>query len=139
MSKDDFKIDRTLFGRIARSIYDPHSPVVHILHVRDHSRLATLADLLAWLKKLDQLTPANISTLLAPSIREDTVRVSSSNPDALGEVGPYTHLWDIPRLARCDVIRLPPFYLAHTPGLFEGKLSLRAERLRHLAAHRMRL
>ncbi len=121
MSQDDFKIDRTLFGRLADAIYSPNTPVFHILHVRDRSRLRTLADLLAWLRKHELLAPANISTLLAPSLREDSVRVSSADPVALGIVGQYTPVADIPRLARTDAIYLPPFYLAHTPGLFEGK------------------
>ena len=28
----------------------------------------------------------------------------------------------IPPSAKCEVIFMPPFYLAHTPGLFEGTL-----------------
>ena len=30
----------------------------------------------------------------------------------------------IPRSAPCHVLDLPPFYLVHTPGLFEGKFQI---------------
>jgi hypothetical protein len=45
----------------------------------------------------------------------------------------------IPNMAFCRVIYLPPFYLAHTPGLFEGTLVQPEPRLRHGPSHRMKL
>lgn len=139
MNKHDFKIERTIFGRLADSIYSPHTPVFHILHLRDHSRLTTLASLFADLKRYDLLAPANISMMLDSYLGEDSVRVCSSLPAALGRVRSLTRLWEIPRLATCYVIRLPPFYLAYTPGLFEGKLALRNDRLKHMAGPRMKV
>ena len=41
----------------------------------------------------------------------------------------------IPADAYCNVLYLPPFYLVHTPGLFEGTLIREASANHHRPAH----
>ena len=47
-----------------------------------------------------------------------SLRPGLSLPDRIATIDPAA----VPRSARCEVIYLPPFYLVHTPGLFEGNL-----------------
>jgi len=61
--------------------------------------------------------------LLADQLKAGAVLVSSWQPLDLPEAQRFNAVDSIPRRARCDVIYMPPFYLIHTPGLFEGTLA----------------
>jgi hypothetical protein len=115
-------IDATDFGTVAAYLRNPRSPIHTVLHVRDRRMLATLAEELTVAAETPSGAGAHGPLLVRRLLAEDAMRVSSR--DRLGWC-PQTSLVDvstIPSAARCDVIYLPPFYLVHTPGLFEGTL-----------------
>ena len=132
-------IDPTSFGRVADYLHDPSSPILHVLHVRERAQLAPLAERLMACAPGQLEDPAGLQGLLAPGLREGWLRVTSAAPRMLPDVGPLLSTCGIPRMAASNVIFVPPFYLAHTPGLFEGTLIQPAPRLRHAVACRMKV
>jgi hypothetical protein len=115
-------IDPTDFGTVAAYLRNPRSPIETVLHVRDRRMLATLAQALAVNAELPSGAGADGPLLVRRLLSEDALRVSSRA--RLGWCPPTSvvDVSTIPSAAGCDVIYLPPFYLVHTPGLFEGTL-----------------
>jgi hypothetical protein len=115
-------IDATDFGTVAAYLRNPRSPIHTALHVSDRRMLAPLAQELAVAAETPSIAGAHGLLLLRRLLSEDALRVSSR--DSLGWCPPISvvDVSTIPQAARCDVIYLPPFYLVHTPGLFQGTL-----------------
>ena len=72
-------------------------------------------------------------------IRQGSLKFSEHDPWGLARSNMQVRVKDVDDSARCQVIYLPPVYLVHTPGLFEGKcLSIdaktRKQSRRYLAA-----
>ena len=117
-------IDPTSFGIIASYLRSRRSPIEYILHVKDRAILAPLAE------KLDELlmkgpgTPGDILRVME-LLPEGSLLVSSRRPLAL-EPQLLVDVSSIPVDAPCSVLYLAPFYLAHTPGLFDETLQCRA-------------
>lgn len=122
MNSYESRIDPTTFGTIAGHLRDPLSPVHYLVHVRERARLATLAEQLEPVTVPGDIAPAGLASLLASPLMEGAVRLSSGRPIELPDPQQLLAASSVPRLARCEVIYLPPFYLVHTPGLFEGTL-----------------
>lgn len=114
-------IDRTTFGIVADYLRNPRSPIDYILHVRDRSRLAPLAESLERISQSSDDPSRDVTVLLESHCRQGLLRISARRPLAVEHVHVVDSL-DVPRLAPADVIYLPPYYLSHTPGLFEGTL-----------------
>jgi hypothetical protein len=122
MNSYEMMIDPATFGTVAQYLRNPITHIYYILHVRDRAQLAGLAEQLAPFVATGRTMSADLPGLLAEPLKAGTVRVSSYQPLALPDERQVIPVTTIPRLARCDVIYLPPFYLVHTPGLFEGTL-----------------
>ena len=122
MSLYESQIDRTEFGIIAGYLKPgPQSQIQCLLHVKDRSMLASVAETLE--RELESGAYPNWSYLpsLGRLVQDGWVKCSLR--DATGY---EMSTWHVPARnvvasAPCDVIFLPPFYLVHTPGLFEGK------------------
>ena len=122
MNSYEMMIDPATFGTVAQYLRNPITHIYYILHVRDRAQLAGLAEQLAPFVATGRTMSADLPGLLAEPLQAGTVRISSYQPLVLPDERQVIPVTTIPRLARCDVIYLPPFYLVHTPGLFEGTL-----------------
>lgn len=115
-------IDGTSFGIIAGYLRDPRSPIQYILHVKDRSKLSQVARRLE-LEFSSGTSPAQpLSPGLLALVQNGAIKVSSR--EAVVGIAPSAviDVTQVRRTAYTEVIYLPPFYLAHTPGLFEGKV-----------------
>ena len=61
---------------------------------------------------------------LPPLFRDGSVKISARQPLHRPFPGAEISGDSVPRITDCRVIYVSPFYLAHTPGLFEGKLNV---------------
>lgn len=114
-------IDPTNFGTVADYLRNPKSPIEHVLHVKDRPTLVRLAEHLEQVMQ-DRTSSGIVTITLDDFFKEGVLLISSRQPVVLAELSWRVAPFEIPRLAPCHVIYLPPFYLAHTPGLFEGTL-----------------
>ena len=122
MNSYEMMIDPTNFGTVALYLRNPRSPIDHVLHVRDRAALAGLAEKLAPFAITGQTTPADLPALLAEPLKTGEIKISSRLPLTFATPEQVVEAASIPRMAGCEVIFLPPFYLVHTHGLFEGTL-----------------
>jgi len=110
-------IDPTDFNVLRGYLKSQNSPIDYLLHVKERSMLAPLA------ARLDQAlkTAQPLEPIIYPLANEGVLRVSSRHllmPDLFSA---FVNPNQVPKLAESQVIYLPPFYLAHTPGLFAMK------------------
>lgn len=122
MSPYEAMIDPAQFGTIARYLENPRSAIQYILHVRHRSILADLAAKLDGAMAAARSKPDAVSAILDPLLEDGALRISSRQELRFKDPNHAVLPSSIPKLASCWVIYLPPFYLAHTPGLFEGTL-----------------
>ena len=120
MSYWDVMTDRTEFSFVAVYLRHPDSPIQYILHVKERARLSEVA---AQIER-DSLPspPRGLSPALLALVRDGAMKVSSRQ--GLEALNPSAVI-DATRVcpsAPTEGIFLPPFYLAYTPGLFEGKV-----------------
>ena len=122
MSRYASLIDPTNFGTVARYLHHPQSPIHYVLHVKDESMLPGLAAKLDTAMAASQAGPVDLSPILNPLFESGALRISARHEARVNDPRHLVPVTNIPSLAFCQVIYLPPFYLAHTPGLFEGTL-----------------
>ncbi len=113
------RIDGTDFGTVRGYLSNPHSPIQAVLHVKDRATLADLANRID--TALADRTGSKLSEMLARMVQEGTLKLSLRDGLKIRGVEATIAAAKVPRCAFCEVIYQPPFYLAHTPGLFEGK------------------
>ncbi len=114
-------IDPTEFGIVADYLRNPSSGIFFLAHVKSTSMLGPLA---ADLERSvgAPVPPGQFPMPIQRRLDEGSLLVSTSL--SLRSLDP-TKLVDvltIPPDTICSVILAPPFYLVHTPGLFEGTL-----------------
>ena len=112
-------IDPAEFGLIADYLRSPRSPIEYLLHVRSIESLAPLADALAQRAQMDQ-PPWMFPKVVENGLTDGSLRLSARDLDFSSKR--VVDARSVPRHAMCHVIYSPPFYLVHTPGLFEGTL-----------------
>jgi hypothetical protein len=114
-------IDPAEFGVIAGYLKSLRSPIGFILHVKDKSMLATVA------RELDRDHasgwPGRLPECLSLHFKAGSLKISSREPLPNFDPNHVIQAGSIPQWALTHVIYFPPFYLAHTPGLFEGELA----------------
>lgn len=130
MNHWESKIDPTHFGLIASYLRSPTAPIDFILHVKNEPLLAEVAlqierDRFAGVPEAPPLSPG-----LLALVREGNLKVSSLKDPGPMDAGAMIDASQVRSSAATRVIYLPPFYLAHTPGLFEGKVMRDAPRER---------
>lgn len=115
-------IDPTEFATLKRHLDHPDSPIEFILYVKDEAMLAPLA------ARLEQAMESGqedaLKQELNPLFIDGEVKISADTPLRVPFLGAEIPADSIPLTADCRVIYLPPFYITHTPGLFEGKLNV---------------
>jgi hypothetical protein len=131
MNHWESKIDPTHFGLLASYLRSPTTPIDFILHVKHEPLLAEVAlqierDRFAGVPEAPPLSPG-----LLALVREGTLQVSSLKDPGPVDPGAMIDVSQVRSSADTRVIYLPPFYVAHTPGLFEGKVMREAPRERH--------
>jgi hypothetical protein len=122
MSYWDVMTDGTGFCVVAEYLRHPDSPIQYILHVKEPAMLAEVAALLAPDSLWVTSPPEALWPALLALVRAGATKVSARQ--GLENLDPSAII-DATRVcpsAHTDVIFLPPFYLAYTPGLFEGKV-----------------
>lgn len=118
----DSMIDGTSFGIIAGYLRDMRSPIRYILHLKDRSKLSQVARRIE-LESSSGTSPAQpFSPGLLALVHDGAIKVSSREPVAGIAPSAVIDVTRVRRSAYTEVIYMPPFYLAHTPGLFEGKV-----------------
>ena len=115
-------IDGTSFGLITRYLVSPRSAIDYLLHVRDRDMLAELAHRidLGFFPVEDR--GQRLSAGMRAMVREGLVKISTRHPLAHLKRDAQIDASRVDGSAYCEVIYLPPFYLVHTPGLFEGEV-----------------
>lgn len=121
MNHWDAMIDASWFGLVAGYLASERSPIDTILHVRDREMLAEVADC------LDKATGAGgpakgLPEALQTKVQEGSIKISTRSPNATLDPQTLVDPRSVRREAGCEVIYAPPFYVVHTPGLFEGKV-----------------
>ena len=118
------RVDGTWFGLMAGYLRSPRSPIEYLVHVKDRERLAEVADRI----DRDLAQGAGQAGHLTPSVEalvgEGAAKVSSRHPVANLDPDAVVDPERIRSSASCDVLYLPPYYVVHTPGLFEGELTM---------------
>ena len=115
-------IDGTWFGLITGYLLNERSPIDTILHVREREMLTEVAQCLEKATGPGGFVPRELPDPLLAKVREGSIKISTRVP--LMKIH-HTTLIDptqVKRDAGCEVIYLPPYYLVHTPGLFEGQV-----------------
>lgn len=117
MSSYESLIDPAEFGLIADYLRNPQSQIHYLLHVRSLESLAPLAEALH--TRNDQ-APWLFPKVVENGLTDGSLRLSARDLTINSER--VVDARSVPRHAICYVIYAPPFYVVHTPGLFEGTL-----------------
>ena len=115
-------IDVTEFGVAANYLRQADSGIDYLLHTKTEALLPRLAERLSADLCGRTLGRGQFYDYIKNLMAELDLRISARQHLPRIEASSQISLGDIPRLAASRVIYLAPFYLAHTPGLFEGKL-----------------
>ena len=115
-------IDRAPFDQIAGYLHSDSYPIYFLLHVKQRQDLANIADM------LDRV-PFESSSLIPglPKFADQMLRDGSLKVSSRFRLPQVDRTWGVdPKRVRqetnCEVIYAEPYYLVHTPGLFEGKV-----------------
>ena len=115
-------IDSTWFGMVAGYLKSPTSPITHLIHVKDREMLRDVAqlihdDLMAGAASVEDLS-SKIQDQFAEGSLKASARSGMADVTPENSVDPST----VRTSASCEVLWVEPFYVVHTPGLFEGKV-----------------
>ena len=122
MNNPESMIDVTRFGVVVDYLQNPNAPIDMILHAKDRPTLVELAQRLGEAYDCWPNSAEKIEDTVKEFISDGRLRVSSLEPMGPPANARIVELSCMPRAASCEVIYMPPFYLTHTPGLFEGSL-----------------
>lgn len=125
MKFHEMQIQAITFEFVANHLGDPRSPIRTVYHVREREMLVPLANELEQLNRSvgQPCDPATLGpSLFMDLLRQDALRISPPRNLTTSGTRDSIDVFTVPGSAACDVIRLPPFCLVHTPGLFEGTL-----------------
>jgi hypothetical protein len=115
-------IDGIDFQTIHGYLVSPRSPIDLLIHVKDRSTLSRLAEEIVRVNDLaqekEQISLPLYQKLLEQGELKFSPRLVTPLHDRKFLVDPF----EIPRNSTSYVIYLPPYYLVHTPGLFERTL-----------------
>ena len=141
MSADYYEslIDGSDFGTISSYMEGDQPPLRFLLHVKERAHLARLAETVQHELEAGNFGKWGLPPSLMDLMRQGLLKFSEHDPWGVVRSAWQVRVKDVDAGARCDVIYLPPFYLVHTPGLFEGKCvsvdaKTRKQSRRYLAA-----
>ena len=120
MSSNESLIDPTNFGTVYSYLRNPASPIHCILHVKSREMLAPLADTIDRAMETggfkNGVFPDDVKSLVKNGAVKLSYRDTLQVPRSPWLIDPLL----IRQETVSYVIYQPPFYLAYTPGLFEG-------------------
>jgi hypothetical protein len=111
-------IDGIDFGTIAGYLRNPRSPIQFLLHVKERSMLAHLAELITREFEGSFLPGGQLPTEIEDLIQTGSLKLSTRDGIGSETASHFVSAFEIDPSAPCDVIYLEPFYLVHTPSLF---------------------
>lgn len=113
------------FGMVERCLADPQGRIEIVLHVKSRSLLVRVVEMLDTTVSPTGDTGGPAATrVLDDLMARGSLRLTVREKVA-ARYGRYSiAASSIPTSAPCEAIYFPPFYVVHTPGLFEGKLAL---------------
>lgn len=114
-------IDGTSFGVIAGYLRHSNSGIDQIIHVQNRAMLAEVAALIAPTSPPNAAEEKRLLETLNRLATDGLIKFSFRGIDELPGRRGHIDANQIKPSAYCEVIYAPPFYLAHTPGLFEGQ------------------
>lgn len=117
-------VDPTWFGLMAGYLRSPRSPIDYLIHVKDRDILCKVAERIQADLDYSDVQPHRLSPIVEELVAEGAVKVSSRHPVANLDPGATVDPERICSSATCHVLYLPPYYVLHTPGLFEGELTV---------------
>jgi|CZKV01.1.fsa_nt_gi hypothetical protein len=115
-------IDGINFGTIYGYLSNPRSPIDLLVHLKNRDQMGQVALELAQTMDLFPEPRQMALPLYEKLLRAGELKIS---PRLVTPLFDRKYLVDplaVPPDSMCYVIYLPPFYLVHTPGLFEGTL-----------------
>lgn len=118
------RVDGTWFGLMAGYLRSPRSPIEYLVHVKDRERLAEVADRIDRDLAQGGGQAGHLTHSVEALVCEGAAKVSSRHPVANLDPDAVVDPERIRSSASCDVLYLPPYYVVHTPGLFEGELTM---------------
>lgn len=115
----------TSIGAIADRLRNRDAWLDFVLHVDSVSRMTEVVAGIRQSSIDAAVPPWELPEVVTRGLREGWLRISSERP--LPEISRHqtVRLSEIPASARTSVISMPPYCIAHTPGLFEGTLMRR--------------
>jgi hypothetical protein len=116
-------IDPTNIATVASYLRNPRSPIHFLLNVRERALLAPLAAELAAQMEQPSTTGREVTAAVEQHLMDRAILLSPRPSRKPVNARVAIDIATLPAEANCEVIYLPPFYLAHTPGLFEGSLA----------------
>lgn len=112
-------IDRTEFGLIAGYLKSPQSPICTLLHVRSEQDLARVAEVLSSEHPRPYFLMGGVPDSLKPMMESGDLKVTHRDCFPNSPEKAVIDIDQVPGATECKVIYAAPFYLVHTPGLFE--------------------
>lgn len=112
-------IDRTEFGLIAGYLRSPQSPIRTLLHVRSEQDLARVAEVLSAEHPRPFSLMGGVPDSLKPMLESGDLKVTHRDGFPNSPQRAVVDIEQVPGATECKVIYAAPFYLVHTPGLFE--------------------
>ena len=123
----DIFVDGTPFGTVYGYLSNPASQIDYVIHVRDRAMLPLLAKELVRSQSLYHQQRLTATPLFDQLLNDGGVKVSPRLLNSLFKPQHIIKAQAIDPQATSQVIFLPPFYVAHTPGVFENLAALQCE------------
>lgn len=119
MSHYDSLIDGTDFRTVVQYLNHPQSPIRTLLHVRNEKDIAKVAEVLEADGRRPYVQMGGIPDSLKPMLAKGDLKVTHCGPFPNSPQECSLDARQVNGSAGCKVLYAPPFYLVHTPGLFE--------------------
>jgi len=112
-------------GMVERCLADPQALIEIVLHVRSRTLLARVVEMLDTTVSPSGDTGGTEAARVLDDLMARGSLMLTVREKVAARYGRYSiAASSIPTSAPCEAIYFPPFYVVHTPGLFEGKLAL---------------
>ena len=123
MFHHDDLVDATDFGTVLHYLHLPETNIDYVLHLRSREMLSLVAQRINAAFPGQNAPPEKLNQFVHDLVARGDGLVTTRQPLPGLTPAQQIHPQKLPRFVDCLVIYWPPFYLTHTPGLFEGMLS----------------
>lgn len=119
MSHYESLIDGTDFRTVVQYLNHPQSPIRTLLHVRNEKDIAKVAEVLEVDGRRPYVQMGGIPVSLKSMLAKGDLKVTHRGQFPSSPQECSLDARQVNGSAGCKVLYAPPFYLVHTPGLFE--------------------